>query len=82
MSHKGRRTPLLMLLLLLSACGGGGGDGGGMAPPPPPGPVGSGDAFTDQVAESAAHSSEDGEPIDIDTLALTQPEDAEPTTLQ
>jgi hypothetical protein len=75
------RAPLaaLALALLLSACGGSGGSGGGATPPvvvPPP--VTMADAFYSSVLSLIGASPEDKEPVAIDGVALTAPENTEP----
>lgn len=76
-----RLAPLapLALALLLTACGGSSGSGGG-APPlvvPPP-PVTMADTFYSAVLALIGASPEDKEPVAIDGVAVTAPENTEP----
>ena len=68
----------LGLVLLLGACGG---SGGGGAPTPPvvvPPPVTMADAFYSTVLSLIGASPEDKEPVAIDSVAVTTPENSEP----
>lgn len=69
----------LALVLLLTACGGSGGSGGSVTPPvvvPPP--VTMVDAFYSAVLALIGASPEDKEPVAIDSVAVTTPENTEP----
>jgi hypothetical protein len=82
------KTPSLILALavatILAACGGGGGDGQADMKPPttdpgiPVPPVL--DAFFAAVQALVGDSSDTAEPAAVDTVAVTMPEDGEPTT--
>lgn len=83
------KTPSLILALavatVLAACGGGGGGDGqaDMTPPTtdpgiPVPPVL--DAFFAAVQALVGDSSDTAEPAAVDTVAVTMPEDGEPTT--
>jgi len=80
-------APLAMALamtLALSACGGGGDTKIAAAPPSTPsGPVGpSADAFVTYVLALIGVSDETSEPIAIDTVVATAPEDTEPVVVK
>ncbi|MBB3121388.1 hypothetical protein [Pseudoduganella violacea] len=76
------RRLILSAALLLSACGGGGGHGGMAAPSDPPAPpVVAADVFLSLVQTRTGASDEESEPVDLDALAATSPEDAEPVPL-
>ena len=66
---------------VLAGCGGGGGDGGTpVASTPAPAPVVQ-DNFYALVAGQLTTTSEDREPIPIDSLAVTSPEDTDPVAI-
>ncbi|MYN06542.1 hypothetical protein [Pseudoduganella aquatica] len=76
-----RITPCaLALTLLLAGCGsGGGGDSGSVTTPPPaPPPVAMLDAFYSAVLAIIATSPEDKEPVEIDSVAVTTPDNTDP----
>ncbi|MFL6707147.1 MAG: hypothetical protein ACJ8HI_02970 [Massilia sp.] len=66
---------------VLAGCGGGGDDGGTpVAVTPAPQPA-TPDNFYALVAGQLTTTSEDKEPINIDALAVTSPEDSEPVAI-
>jgi hypothetical protein len=78
--------PAVAVALALGACGGSGGGGQTSTTPPttdpgtPSLPVV--DAFFAAVQALIGDSSETAEPVAVDTVAVTMPEDGEPTTLK
>jgi hypothetical protein len=70
----------LALTLLLAGCGsgGGGGDSGSVTTPPAPPPVTMLDAFYSAVLAITATSPEDKEPAEIDSVAVTAPDNTDP----
>ncbi len=62
----------ITLLAILTACGGGGGGGGGGQATK---------AFTDSVADVVTQTSDDTEPVAVDTVAVDQADDAEPVAV-
>ncbi len=67
--------------LLLGGCGGGPGAGKSAGAPTGP-PAAAGDSFTQQVLAIATSSSDETEPLPVDIVTATQPEDAQPVALQ
>jgi len=74
----------LSMALMLSACGGGGDTHVAAAPPSTPtGPTGpTADAFVTYVLALIGVSDETSEPIAIDTVVATAPEDTEPVAVK
>lgn len=68
----------LIAALLLAGCGGG--DSHAPAPGPTP-PAPTLDAFFAAVSAVVASASDQAEPVSIDTLAATAPEDSDPSSL-
>lgn len=81
-----KKASLICLTLLLGACGGGSSYNDYPTPapaPPPPPPVVTPpapvvDAFFTSVKGSAAAMPDDAEPVSIDAVVATAPEDTEP----
>ncbi|WP_377702223.1 hypothetical protein [Pseudoduganella sp. UC29_71] len=69
----------LAMAMLLGACGGGG-SGGGSATPPvvTPPPVTMADAFYSAVLSLVGSSPEDKEPVAVEGIAPTAPDNTEP----
>jgi hypothetical protein len=70
MTH--RPWPVIAAAALLAACGGGGG-GGDDTPPAP-----AADSFVERVVGLTQSLADDSDPIDIDAIVLTLPEDTDP----
>lgn len=66
------RTMLVGMFLLLSGCSGGSGGSGSAGTAP------AGDGFVAFTLNLAGAVSEDSEPVNVDNVEITLPEDAEP----
>lgn len=67
---KNRYISLFVVMLWLSACGNNGGNPGAGG--------GAGDSYVNAVTAMAADTLEDSEPLNVESLAPTYPETAEP----
>ncbi len=65
----------ILFAILLSACGGNDSNGG-------PAPAPAADAFVSDMEKQPASTSEETEPISIDTVVATAPENTEPVALK
>lgn len=83
MKKLSRITPCaLSLALLLAGCGSSGGDSGSVVTPPAPPvpPVTMLDAFYSAVLAIVSTSPEDKEAAEIDSIAVTAPDNTEPVS--
>lgn len=67
---------LILAAVTLSGCGGGGGGSGNSGSPS----AGT-DAFTASVQQVVATSPDDAEPLDVESISVTETETAEPANL-
>ncbi|MBJ7313531.1 hypothetical protein ACFOLJ_14995 [Rugamonas sp. CCM 8940] len=78
--------PAMAMAVALSACGGSGGGGQTGMPPPATDPATPGlpvlDAFFAAVQALIGDSSDSAEPVAVDSVTVTMPENGEPTTLK